>query len=660
MAYPHLYRPSFRGRFYHPDRGSSSEFARTATNEDDVRASPTQPILARSVGADSVGPGPCCECRESFICCGRNLGDWDAVLMYTTAKRVQLRHRWLGLLYYALALTAVGYVIGYDIIWERGYQLPEEIDAASRVSITLPPLEDIKGAMGDADYCSGSGRPVDPGRRHHCMAALVSDVTRPPAIIPSQMLVTTRMTNDVYRAQQCDWRTVPGCALPEPEVETVFFAGVENVTVHLSHVIVTVGDGLPGHHRLLGSLVSFCDGEAIRTIPGGTDVAASSTTFTLQELLRAADSSECGGRAFHDLDDVDVGGGNTTLRYDGLRLVLKIQYTKHATSSDISYTLRVTAVTQQRGEVDFADNGCSTNHTGMQDCVVQRRAGVLLTVSAAGTVGTFDFMTLLIRLAAGWALLGLAASITDFAAVWLFRCRVTRGGGWCPCCAGSADVRGGADDTWNNAYYRYMYDPSQDLGDVLHRNRPDLRKEQLEEWEHAAQLAGKSSRFHFQVIADLQDKIRRMEDTLMLSGPPAMQGPPALTPSPTPSPTSTAKTNPSRQHERRASDTWKRAGTTTKAPPAPAAPSVNIIPSSLADKRTQPKKPDRQVRMSPPESQVSEGSGSASRQRTSAPRPGEDSGSGGFGATFGQFEETMRVGPGDYDDDEAPDEDSRR
>ncbi len=47
--------------------------------------------------------------------------DLDDLFAYTTGKRVVIRHRWIGGLYYLTILGIVGYVIGYELILKRGY-----------------------------------------------------------------------------------------------------------------------------------------------------------------------------------------------------------------------------------------------------------------------------------------------------------------------------------------------------------------------------------------------------------------------------------------------------------------------------------------------------------------------------------------------------------
>ena len=42
--------------------------------------------------------------------------DWDDVLAYTTAKKVIVRHRWVGGIYYFACAAIVTYVIGFELV----------------------------------------------------------------------------------------------------------------------------------------------------------------------------------------------------------------------------------------------------------------------------------------------------------------------------------------------------------------------------------------------------------------------------------------------------------------------------------------------------------------------------------------------------------------
>eukprot|EP00756_Hemistasia_phaeocysticola_P015630 Hpha_TRINITY_DN15424_c1_g1::TRINITY_DN15424_c1_g1_i1::g.173114::m.173114 len=433
-------------------------------------------------GKSVIRPGPCYDCRESITCCGRNFGDWDQALVYTTQKRVQLRHRHLGLLYYTLTLGVLVYVVLLDVVLNKGYQAQFALGTASQLLVTPAKPEDVTQLIPTLPYCNFTNAT--------CIAPAPSDVTAPPDPTPETVFITSHVITENYAIGSCDWRLDPSCPMPHPTNETVLFAGIESAKVHLSQVVVSVGGKAEGMDWSMdGKLVDACDAtKVLRHLPtSNASKGEAVAEFTLLELLNAADESACGGPPVSlDRDGV---------RNHGFRVVLKVTLAKDQSEADLHYTLRIHAVPQQDITQDTPSSNCIAPGA---NCTIQRRAGVVLTVSAGGTVGKFDMMTLLIRLTAGWALLGLAVSVTDFCAVWVFRCKISRGGGWCPCCTccqgkdKSPPKKDGEADTWNNVYFRYMYDPSQDLGDVLHRNKRDLRKEELEEWEELSREAGQT------------------------------------------------------------------------------------------------------------------------------------------------------------------------
>eukprot|EP01062_Namystynia_karyoxenos_P044612 TRINITY_DN32908_c0_g1_i1.p1 TRINITY_DN32908_c0_g1~~TRINITY_DN32908_c0_g1_i1.p1 ORF type:complete len:676 (+),score=239.11 TRINITY_DN32908_c0_g1_i1:162-2030(+) len=604
-------------------------------------------------------------CQESLMCCGRNLGDWDAVLQYTTQKRVQLRHRWLGLLYRVLALGVAVYVIGIDIILQKSYLKENELDCTARLTVEMPPISTVQGQLASLPYCLQRGNGTATGKVLDCQASISADVAQPPAPLPQVLFVATRRNMLEYSAQ-CDWRLSPACPLPQPVAERSFFAMAEDATVTLAQEVVTVSGRLQEHRQLRGRLVRYCDGKVLRELPSKPGVSGSSSNFSVGELLRAASAYDCGGRDFLGLDDDSMNSPEQSLRYAGVLLVLTLQYSRKDAYAPIEFTLSVKAVGQTGWVIPTVAPNCGEQDAGgTHRCIVADRAGVLLTVSSSGTVSAFDFMTLLIRLTAGWALLGLAATATDLAAIWLMRCRVGHGGGWCPCCGRTnhdevegPDKRPVEHDKWNNVYYRYMFDPSQDLGDVLHRHKRDLRKEELERWsgmEHEAAM----SQLYFDID---QQKSRLNLITLELDKLQATQR----------------------------ECTGNVAGFDWTAKPRAA----GYDPSSNSPDSQQPQPVATGVPAAPPQGGAAGANGTSGAQRrapvTPAPPPAPAGGAaphaapGGVGSGygwsssdtggrrtrtdelrqtwdgFGQLAETTRDGQAAFDDDSLVDEDSRR
>ena len=61
--------------------------------------------------------------------------DWDDVFAYTTAKRVTVRHRWLGITYYSLLVAISAYIFGYQIAYEKQYAVDTDVTGAVRANV---------------------------------------------------------------------------------------------------------------------------------------------------------------------------------------------------------------------------------------------------------------------------------------------------------------------------------------------------------------------------------------------------------------------------------------------------------------------------------------------------------------------------------------------
>ena len=74
--------------------------------------------------------------------CARDLDDLFA---YTTSRRVRIRHRYVGGIHYLLMLGIFGWVIGYMLIYKRGYLELEPISGSIDVIIQAGRHEGARG-----------------------------------------------------------------------------------------------------------------------------------------------------------------------------------------------------------------------------------------------------------------------------------------------------------------------------------------------------------------------------------------------------------------------------------------------------------------------------------------------------------------------------------
>ena len=106
--------------------------------------------------------------------------DLDDVLAYTSYRRVRIRHKWVGGIYYISMMAILAYTIGFQVILAKGYLLLQPIDGAVRGTVyaprSLPALE-------DTPFCKDSRLQAPDGIQLTC--------------VPLELLSDTRLSADI-------------------------------------------------------------------------------------------------------------------------------------------------------------------------------------------------------------------------------------------------------------------------------------------------------------------------------------------------------------------------------------------------------------------------------------------------------------------------------
>ena len=84
--------------------------------------------------------------------------DWDDVLAYTTGRKVRIRHRWVGGLYYFAVLRIIAYTVVYQVVLLRGYLMNIPITGSLHASVESA---DSTAPVASLAYCAQSGAPDD-------------------------------------------------------------------------------------------------------------------------------------------------------------------------------------------------------------------------------------------------------------------------------------------------------------------------------------------------------------------------------------------------------------------------------------------------------------------------------------------------------------------
>ena len=145
----------------------------------------------------------------------------DDILAYTTVKRVYVRDRHAGGLYYAICIAILAYIFGYELIYNKGYLAFQTLTGSVRGSMDTPPAG--HRALPDTlSYCAQSSKNASfeaetaPFVRETCMDS-GNDVTHFGRTEPGAgCMIGTRITvKPQYRNTSCHdtWEHVAeGCA----------------------------------------------------------------------------------------------------------------------------------------------------------------------------------------------------------------------------------------------------------------------------------------------------------------------------------------------------------------------------------------------------------------------------------------------------------------
>ena len=95
--------------------------------------------------------------------------DWDDICAFKTYKTVNVRHKWLGIVYYSAMLLIVVYTVAYRVVWLRGYEAPVSVAGAIRSSVQAPPAGELP-PVAELPYCTQSGLPATGHiQQHQCI-----------------------------------------------------------------------------------------------------------------------------------------------------------------------------------------------------------------------------------------------------------------------------------------------------------------------------------------------------------------------------------------------------------------------------------------------------------------------------------------------------------
>jgi len=332
--------------------------------------------------------------------------DPDDLFAYSTIKLVTIRDRRLGILHYLFMLAIFVYIIVYTIIIQQRY-LKTEVPFGSIRATLREPAEFVDAAT--IPYCLQNQASYQGRENYDCAYMLGRDSPYPPAPIDN-IFITTRIKDSIYQPP-------PNCTTPPSitglptdlncapsttsSIDTRYWINdVEHYTVYIEHAIYGEVTDITATNSGLKGALQFPDGSTIEIANGGPYRSGTGDIFTVSDVLDAA--------GVGSLDGVSSVDPANSKRYDGVFIIVVIEYSNRVSDASefkYKYYLRVLpGLDVIAQEPTTVVNGSTFGRS---------RYGVHLMFVVAGTIGVFDFPTLLTSIVNGMVLLKVATTIVD-------------------------------------------------------------------------------------------------------------------------------------------------------------------------------------------------------------------------------------------------------
>jgi len=314
-------------------------------------------------------------------------GAMNDMLSYRATKHVYIRDPVMGTLQCFLYFVILAYLIGWRLIWERGYLLTEPVTAIVQTHVTAGEVRQSSVYK----YCQGSSLDFTGGRKLQCTTGPAGWVAA-PSNGGNEVFVATRVIEG-----QADKFVI------NPDEFTVSITWEVQALNHYKKADDSGwSKGLPDvTTRLLGH-----DGQVVLD---GVTRSGRYDNIPIWKLLYAA------GIAGLDNQHDGSSSSEDTYRQLGVVLVITIDCLMDVLGAvkSCDYRAKKLAKTEAQARV-VSDMRIASSDKGVQD-----RRGVKIVVHATGTMGRFDFNTLMLSICIALAVIQVFSIIIDFLMTYL-------------------------------------------------------------------------------------------------------------------------------------------------------------------------------------------------------------------------------------------------
>eukprot|EP00727_Mastigamoeba_balamuthi_P001432 m51a1_g11286 putative p2x receptor (291) ;mRNA; r:30589-31959 len=259
------------------------------------------------------------------------LGDLvDDLLSYETVHVVRIRDKRLAVLHYLCMLSVLLYIGLYTIFWQKRYLLLEQPSGTVRVN-ALKPASYVP--MAELPYCSQSAGANRSGWVHECTLWDEAMAVYPTGQ-DSEFTLTTRATTSRQALDGCEL-TEDNCSfVPQARDVVNFVADVEHFTLLIDHSFFAHQVGIQANARDIVGVLRDCHGKEMKVSgPNQIGVKGEYDILEVQKILEAAGIST--------FDQISTASpGNVSMRYDGIVVMISIEYSNTHTwnTNKLRYT----------------------------------------------------------------------------------------------------------------------------------------------------------------------------------------------------------------------------------------------------------------------------------------------------------------------------------
>lgn len=309
------------------------------------------------------------------------------------------------------------YIVVYTLVLQQRYLIRQPPVGEVRVSLQAPQNHEVPVVPTAAKYlpyCLRHNATVNGHENKQCRY-WDEDLALYPTTEPKTMFISTRVTNSTQKMfnctlleNTCKFENIPGAS------NEFYIAGIENFTILIDHSMYVPYLGIQANSFQLPGRLTNHHGHEMRL--GEKDPynhlghKGQFDILQLRTFLKAA--------GIDTLDESSKQNRSRSIRDNGVVVLVFIEYSNTYTysTSNIRYTYSARVATHTKFK---AVQSIYTKHLDTERVLLDRH-GVRLVFIQTGSLGVFDFQTLLLTIVSGLGLLAITTVIIDCCALRIF------------------------------------------------------------------------------------------------------------------------------------------------------------------------------------------------------------------------------------------------